>query len=259
MNKSFKPTELASDSPWLDVRLPEEVMNHLWKCIGDSEYARTDNIYAQGTLAGNISKSAYFEDKGNFFYDNYVKELVEHLYYKSWINYHDVVLAKTKPPPEFTMKRLWVNYQKQHEFNPPHNHDGWFSFVIFMKIPTHWKEQHTLPIAANSNSPMASDFQFIRGVPGNPDIIQATNIPLCPDDEGRMLFFPAWLTHQVFPFYGTEEERITISGNIIENRDAWSSTQEEEEDKLRVMEEQLRLHNLKVNEQRKHVKRFYNK
>ena len=29
-----------------------------------------------------------------------------------------------------------------------------------------------------------------------------------------MLFFPAWLNHQVFPFYGTEEERVTISGNI---------------------------------------------
>jgi len=29
-----------------------------------------------------------------------------------------------------------------------------------------------------------------------------------------MLFFPAGLAHQVYPFYGTEEERITISGNI---------------------------------------------
>ena len=40
------------------------------------------------------------------------------------------------------------------------------------------------------------------------------HIPLSPEDEGRILFFPAWLKHQVFPFYGTEEERITISGNI---------------------------------------------
>ena len=31
---------------------------------------------------------------------------------------------------------------------------------------------------------------------------------------GQMLLFPAWLNHQVFPFYGTEEERVTISGNI---------------------------------------------
>ena len=37
---------------------------------------------------------------------------------------------------------------------------------------------------------------------------------LSSEDEGRMLFFPASLQHQVYPFYGTEEERITISGNI---------------------------------------------
>ena len=40
------------------------------------------------------------------------------------------------------------------------------------------------------------------------------NFPLSSKDEGRMLFFPAWLDHQVFPFYECEEERVTISGNI---------------------------------------------
>jgi len=29
-----------------------------------------------------------------------------------------------------------------------------------------------------------------------------------------MLFFPAEMMHQVYPFYNCEEERITISGNI---------------------------------------------
>ena len=45
-------------------------------------------------------------------------------------------------------------------------------------------------------------------------MVEVMHIPLSPKDEGRMLFFPAWLNHQVFPFYGTEEERVTISGNI---------------------------------------------
>ena len=37
---------------------------------------------------------------------------------------------------------------------------------------------------------------------------------LSPEDEGRILFFPATLQHQVYPFYECEEERVTISGNI---------------------------------------------
>jgi len=76
----------------------------------------------------------------------------------------------------------------------------------------------------NSNTPCASDFlilvgQGIGGIGTFPFShmggIGTIEILLSPEDEGRMLFFPAWLSHQVFPFYGTEEERITISGNII--------------------------------------------
>ena len=33
-------------------------------------------------------------------------------------------------------------------------------------------------------------------------------------DEGTMLFFPAMLKHQVYPFYNSDEDRISISGNI---------------------------------------------
>ena len=34
------------------------------------------------------------------------------------------------------------------------------------------------------------------------------------DYEGTMLFFPAALRHCVYPFYNTDEPRISISGNI---------------------------------------------
>ena len=37
---------------------------------------------------------------------------------------------------------------------------------------------------------------------------------LTPDYEGTMLFFPAALRHCVYPFYNTDEPRISISGNI---------------------------------------------
>ena len=32
--------------------------------------------------------------------------------------------------------------------------------------------------------------------------------------EGKMLFFPSKLLHQVYPFYNCDEDRISISGNI---------------------------------------------
>jgi hypothetical protein len=202
-----KEDNMGATELWLDTRLTKEAMDHLWDDINGKQ---TD---ARKDLAGNISKSEFIQDKDNWFYENVLKQLTEKLYFREWNNYYEVVITKAKTLPIFKLYELWVNYQKQHEFNPPHNHQEghWFSFVVFMKIPTHWKEQHALPMSANSNTPNASDFQFL--LPGQHPR-QAYNIPLSPEDEGRILFFPSWMLHQVFPFYGTEEKRITVSGNI---------------------------------------------
>ena len=35
-----------------------------------------------------------------------------------------------------------------------------------------------------------------------------------PEMEGTMLFFPSKLSHEVFPFFNCDEDRISISGNI---------------------------------------------
>jgi len=193
--------------PWIDTKLNEEEMNFLNDAISEENKEEFSH-----ELAGNISISELIKDKDNWFYETVLKKLTERMYYKSWDNYYKYHIEKEETPPKFKMEKFWVNYQKQHEFNPPHGHGGLYSFVVFMKIPTHWREQHALPISANSTCPLASDFQFIMGHPQGH--IMPFNVPLSPEDEGRILFFPAWLNHQVFPFYGTEEKRITISGNI---------------------------------------------
>ena len=38
-----------------------------------------------------------------------------------------------------------------------------------------------------------------------------------PEMEGTILFFPAKLQHGVYPFYNCDEDRISISGNIMLN------------------------------------------
>ena len=214
---SIKQKDL--DYPWMnkiimrtvfDRRLTKEAMNYLWDDI------RIPSEEDLPVLAGNISKSFFIQDKDNWFYDNVLKSFSENMYYRDWDNYYDCNVIQKSPPAEFALDTLWVNYQKQHEFNPPHLHNALYSFVVFMKIPTHWKEQHELPWLKGVMHPCASDFQFLM-VEDKKMHIQ--NIPLSPEDEGRILFFPAWLYHQVFPFYGTEEERITISGNIEKRKE----------------------------------------
>ena len=209
MEKTNQKEVEYMNKPWIDTRLSQECMRYLWACI--SEENKENN---SKNLAGNISKSELLNDKDNWFYETVLKKPTERLFYDDWNNYRKYAVGKNEDEkPKFEMSPLWVNYQKQHEFNPLHSHDGLYSFVVFMKIPTHWKEQHALPISAKSNSPQASDFLFVRSEK-NSEICIVDNFPLNSEDEGRMLFFPAWLSHMVYPFYGTEEERITISGNI---------------------------------------------
>ena len=202
------PISITSKDFWIDTRLSQEEMDFLWGCISEEnkeDYSRR--------LAGNISKSELIIDKDNWFYETALKKHTEKMFYREDNNYYKYYIEKEEPLPKFEVISLWVNYQKQHEFNPIHKHNGLFSFVVFMKIPTHWKEQHALPICVNSNNPLASDFEFVWSEK-NSELCRIKSFSLSPEDEGRMLFFPAMLHHQVHPFYECEEERVTISGNI---------------------------------------------
>ena len=200
---------------WLQAKLSEDEMNHLWKCIKNGG----DNF--KDRLAGNNAASTLIKDEGDSFFNNVLSKLTANYceIYPEYIkknacNSFNVV---DKPVP-LVLKSLWVNYQKQHEFNPLHDHTGLFSFVVWMKIPTDWEDQKEIPFAKNSNSPGAiSSFQFIyNNILG--ETMQHT-ITMNSKIEGEIVFFPAALCHQVYPFYNCEEERISISGNISFNVD----------------------------------------
>ena len=239
---------------WLDFRLSKEVVDRLWKYIEATKKdpAIEKELSANFDLVGQISKSVWHNDEDNCFFEHTVLQTAETMFYRHWEHYYDVHIAKLRPPQKFVMgpAALWVNYQKQHEFNPPHHHDGLLSFVVFMKIPTHWKEQHAW--FKNISSPVTSDFQFLFSSPDQRGLMGEYNIPLSSEDEGRMLFFPAQLKHQVFPFYGTEEERITISGNVFadevrrEQRENLERDLEREKDTIARMEGKLRTYKREI-------------
>ena len=184
-------------------------MLRLWEYISN---AKENPKSYNNTLAGNISSSLTLNDTDNYFFDNTCIPIIgkyKEIFKKSTA-FNSQSISKNDIP--YGLDRLWVNFQKQHEFNPMHNHSGVYSFVVFMKIPTDWREQHEIPFVKESNSPKASAFEFVyTDIMGN---ISQYTYSLDSSFEGIMLFFPAEMMHQVYPFYNCEEERITISGNI---------------------------------------------
>ncbi len=190
--------------PIYEAKLPEDIIEKLWEFVGNAK------SNANKDLAGNISSSLFLDD-----IDNYFLEFLSPVLKKYIDAYHGFRWNHKKRPGKYklTLESFWVNYQKQTEVNPLHNHAGAISFVIWMKIPTEWKDQHNLPFAKHSNNACASDFEFVYvDACGT---FRTYRYKMSSESEGTMVMFPATLWHQVYPFYECDEERVSISGNIV--------------------------------------------
>ena len=198
---------------WLEYKLNQTELNYVWSCVNDQEVKR--NSWSHN-LAGNIDGSFKLEDKNDWFFNNTLTPLIN-FYEQSFGKQSKRVPIFSKENnnyPPYCMETWWVNYQKQHEFNPPHNHEGLFSFVIWLKIPYSWKEQKKLPQfkGTKDNQKVAGSFYFDHlTMFGKPT---TTLYPLDETMEGKMLFIPANLRHGVQPFYECDEKRVSISGNL---------------------------------------------
>ena len=134
---------------------------------------------------------------------NYLKLFV--LKYDEQFSYiKDLKIFKNSCPFKFDIP--WINIQKKHQFVPHHTHDGVFSYTIWIKIP--YDIQKELQTGKYSST-FEFKYNTIIGTPFN------KIIPVSKNDVGKIIFFPSKLTHGVYPFYTSEDTRISISGNIL--------------------------------------------
>lgn len=192
---------------WLEIQLDEKHINHLWDCIKTARGGSMKN-----ELVGQIEKSYRLSDKDDIFW----KEVVLPCIHKYGDSYgHGWNKAATIPTSrqEPYLDTMWVNYQNSGEYQPIHDHSGLYSFAIWMHNPVDY-----FPQAFQKNSDGASTsfnnsfcFQY-NNMLGQ----QATTMyPMDKELEGWMVFFPSLLQHCVYPFYQSDKQRISISGNVF--------------------------------------------
>lgn len=91
----------------------------------------------------------------------------------------------------------WINYQKKHDVLPNHIHAGFLSYSIYVSVPA----------LAEINL-----FQFIYntaiGTTSNHDIVINKHM------EGKIIMFPSLIQHVAYPFYTSDETKISVSGNL---------------------------------------------
>ena len=178
------------------LRINEEFQNLL---IDEAKNNKDDY---RGKLAGQIDDETGYSDESRNKIVPYVSSALG-LYNQAYEAY---TKKKFEKQPEYIMSALWINHQKANEFNPPHDHDGKLSFVIYLKIPEELKKENE---AYKGKSCGPGGIQFIYGEGPRDAITYMSYFPR----ERDMFIFPAWLKHWVSPFQ-SDCTRISVSGNI---------------------------------------------
>jgi len=180
---------------YIKLKLPKKLYKKLLKeCLN----AGKNEKFVTGLSAEGVPKHFFIEKCHDELID-FVRTAHE-LYEKHFPKLADIKVLTSNL--SYKYGRPWMNLQKQHEFIPCHNHDGIFSYSIWMQIPYD-----------SSKEKFSGNFHFMYL-----DILGGTRSEthtLSKEDEGTLIMFPSKLNHIVYPYYKNNNTRIAISGNIM--------------------------------------------
>ena len=185
----------------LEVKfLKEDSDKVLEECL--NIFSRKNKVSANHVLAGNIQHEYEASSKLNRLFDQVFKEIIKHSLESSGF---DIEF-------ESKLTSCWVNFQEKYEFNPIHSHSGDYSFVYWAQIPYNLEDELNHPSSKKSRKPCPTEFNFVyTNILGS---IVNMNIELDSNSAGKMVIFPAALKHSVYPFYTSDDYRISVSGNF---------------------------------------------
>ena len=186
-----------------NFNLPTEIFEELKTLIFDNKIEKDNR---NDRLAGHIKEE----------YGLPISENISN--YFSWCSSQEPVIKQIDKNVFLTKgtrivcNSLWVNFQKKYEFNPLHNHNGFASFICFIKIPYDLNDEEKYFEVSNTTQNHTSKLSFLfNNFDGQP-------VSYCVDVdksfEGKMLMFNSKQYHMVYPFYTSDEYRITVSGNL---------------------------------------------
>ncbi len=191
---------------YIKHKISEKNLEYLKNKTNDILKNEKEHHEFNSNLAGNIEKEYVLSDTKNVLIP--ILSKLSNTYYE---NSDDKKYAKNLKWK--IVGDMWINFQKKYEYNPLHNHTGILSFVLWVQIPYNLEEELSLPNCKKSNLPKNSIFEFIcinhEG--------KKTSYPIYVDKtyEGTIIVFPSTLDHIVYPFYTSDEYRISISGNLV--------------------------------------------
>ena len=138
----------------------------------------------------------------------YLKELISKgRAYIDNISLHHPTKGNLHPTESnINISQSWIVSQYKGEYNPWHQHSGHLSSVIYLKVPKGMDE--FFEKEGEDHYPVGGAIQFMQGDKQN---FRNDTLTFRPE-VGKMLIFPSWLKHSVYPF-DVDGERRSMSFN----------------------------------------------
>jgi len=230
MEKQIKIETILPFGPAiLKTSIPSYVVDnlnvHCDEILADPQKLK-DYDYSE-QLAGNVKKE--FKISGEFLnkeenFSNILRKLAERMIsvdVRGSQEQPNVSYLRNAPPSTTNIDRkyiigcqvltVWCVSQWGGDFNPLHIHSGDLSGVLYLKVPEGLEEEYK----NEDHHPAVGDIEFITGVP---QAFSKNSVKVSPK-VGDLYVFPAWLHHTAYPFRTPNQERRSISFNIIYNID----------------------------------------
>ena len=230
MDKQIKIETLIPFGPAiLKTSIPSYVVDNLNAYCDETladEQKLKDYDYS-GQLAGNVKKE--FKISGEFLnreenFSNILRKMAERMIavdVRGSEQQLNVSYLRSAPPSTTNIDRkyitgcqvltVWCVSQWGGDFNPLHIHSGDLSGVLYLKVPEGLEEEYK----NEDHHPSVGDIEFVTGVP---QAFSRNSVKTSPK-VGDLYVFPAWLHHTAYPFRTKDQERRSISFNIIYNID----------------------------------------
>ena len=208
-NVGFHPISIIG---YLQCDLPYHIVACIEKEVQemlDSNF-QSANSYKEN-LAGAIEQE-YRIYESTHLLEKFIQEVVP-IYWKSVgnherVNDHHIIRINEG------QRDIWVNFSKKGEYNPLHTHMGLLSFVLWHKMPFTIEDEKNLPMVTGGTVNAGACFQFSFLEMDSKGAIGEHYIEADKRYENKMIIFPSNLAHIVYPFFTSDDYRISLSGNI---------------------------------------------
>jgi hypothetical protein len=205
----------------METTVPEKFIKLINK-IGDdvlSDDKKSAQFDWSGHLVGKVHKEVQIpmvkQDEADYCKDilkgacvKYLKELIVkgRAYIDNMILHHPKHGNLHPTDENINISQSWIVSQYKGEYNPWHQHSGHLSAVIYLKVPKGMDE--FFEKEGEDHYPVGGAIQFMQGDKQN---FRNDTLTFRPE-VGKMLVFPSWLKHSVYPF-DVDGERRSMSFN----------------------------------------------